>query len=162
MIFIGNVNINVSLEKKSEKLKENEKSMIKGYEKLKKQNESVLTKIDVISLFELNKNEQEKALTYVFSHIYIPNYQEEIYDKEIMIEKINIRFDNPNAMLEKYYKFCNSFSAKGFPLLYVFKKKDKMVGYYIVKDSVHKISNEDELSKTEQFQVSMQIKKLNI
>ena len=49
MIFIGNVNINVSLEKKSEKLKENEKSMIKGYEKLKKQNESVLTKIDVIS-----------------------------------------------------------------------------------------------------------------
>jgi hypothetical protein len=37
-----------------------------------------------------------------------------------------------------------------------------MVGYYIVKDSVHKISNEDELSKTEQFQVSMQIKKLNI
>lgn len=152
MICIGNVNIYVSLEKKSEKLKENEKSMIKG----------VLTMIDVISLFELNKNEQEKALTYVFSHIYIPNYQEEIYDKEIMIEKINIRFDNPNAMLEKYYKFCNSFSAKGFPLLYVFKKKDKMVGYYIVKDSVHKISNEDELSKTEQFQVSMQIKKLNI
>ena len=27
--------------------------------------------IDVISLFELNKNEQEKALTYVFlTHIY--------------------------------------------------------------------------------------------
>lgn len=118
--------------------------------------------INVISLFELNKNEQEKALTYVFSHIYIPNYQEVICDKEIMIEAINIRFEDPNAMLEKYYKFCNNFSAKGFPLLYIFKKKDRIVGYYIVKDSVHKMSNEDELSKTEQSQVSKQIKKLNI
>lgn len=136
--------------------------MIKGYEKLKKQNKSVLTMIDVISLFELNENEQEKALTYVFSHLYISKYQEVIYDKKIMIEKINARFEDPNAMLEKYCKFCNSFSAKGFPLLYIFKKKDRIVGYYIVKDSIHKISNEDELSKTEQSQVRKQIKKLNI
>ena len=50
-------------------------------------------------LFELNKM-NKKSINICFSHIYIPNYQEEIYDKEIMIEKINIRFDNPNAMLE--------------------------------------------------------------